>query len=147
MNPESDAAAPAATDLPEGWLRIESLDIEAQGVAHRPDGKVVFVEGALPGELVSVNVHRRKNNWEAATLTELHSASSQRVRPRCPHFGLHAGGGDRLVHDLFELAAVCAAGTEDLDVEHDQTPLSEEAAARRLATDSSSASAAMKPAR
>ena len=100
MNPESDAAAPAATDLPEGWLRIESLDIEAQGVAHRPDGKVVFVEGALPGELVSVNVHRRKNNWEAATLTELHSASSQRVRPRCPHFGLHAGacGGCKMQH-------------------------------------------------
>src|SRR5688572_18425344 len=49
---------------PQGWLEIESLDIEAQGVARRPDGKVVFVDGALPGELVTVNVHRKKNNWE-----------------------------------------------------------------------------------
>ena len=49
MNPESDAAAPAATDLPEGWLRIESLDIEAQGVAHRPDGKVVYAGAGLRG--------------------------------------------------------------------------------------------------
>src|SRR5690606_13085191 len=32
-------------------LNIESLDLEARGVAHR-DGKVVFVEGALPGERV-----------------------------------------------------------------------------------------------
>lgn len=29
-------------------LLIESMDLEAQGIAHRPDGKVVFVEGALP---------------------------------------------------------------------------------------------------
>ncbi|MDR0274476.1 MAG: 23S rRNA (uracil(1939)-C(5))-methyltransferase RlmD [Burkholderiaceae bacterium] len=89
-----------AAELPEGWLRVEALDIEAQGIARRPDGKVVFIEGALPGELVSVQVQRRKNQWEAATLTELHRESSQRVRPRCPHFGLHAGacGGCKMQH-------------------------------------------------
>ena len=36
--------------------------MDAQGIARRPDGKVVFVEGALPGEIVSANVHRKKNN-------------------------------------------------------------------------------------
>ncbi|WP_137896717.1 23S rRNA (uracil(1939)-C(5))-methyltransferase RlmD [Ramlibacter sp. 2FC] len=86
--------------LPEGWLRVDALDIEAQGIARRPDGKVVFVEGALPFELVSVQVNRRKNNWEQATLTELHQESAQRVRPGCPHFGLHAGacGGCKMQH-------------------------------------------------
>ena len=34
--------------LPDGWLAVESLDIDAQGIARRPDGKVVFIEGALP---------------------------------------------------------------------------------------------------
>jgi len=93
-----DKQEPAA--LPEGWLEIESLDIEAQGVARRADGKVVFVDGALPGECVSVKVHRRKNNWEQASLTELHRESAQRVRPRCPHFGLHEGacGGCKMQH-------------------------------------------------
>ena len=86
--------------LPEGWLEVDALDIEAQGVARRADGKVVFVEGALPFETVSVKVNRRKNNWEQATLTELHRESSQRVRPRCPHFGLHEGacGGCKMQH-------------------------------------------------
>ena len=56
-------------DLPEGWLRVRSLDMDAQGIARRPDGKVVFIEGALPGELVSVKVGRRKNNWEQGTVT------------------------------------------------------------------------------
>jgi 23S rRNA (uracil1939-C5)-methyltransferase len=89
-----------SADLPEGQLFIESLDIEAQGIAHRPDGKVVFVDGALPFEVVSARVHRKKNNWEAATLTEIHRESPQRVRPGCPHFGLHEGacGGCKMQH-------------------------------------------------
>lgn len=74
--------------------------MDAQGIARRPDGKVVFVEGALPGEIVSANVHRKKNNWEAASLLAVHRESSQRVRPGCPHFGLHAGacGGCKMQH-------------------------------------------------
>ena len=36
------------------WLKVESLDLEAQGVAHNAEGKVVFIEGALPGEEVLV---------------------------------------------------------------------------------------------
>ncbi|PKO44887.1 MAG: 23S rRNA (uracil(1939)-C(5))-methyltransferase RlmD [Betaproteobacteria bacterium HGW-Betaproteobacteria-3] len=86
--------------LPEGWLEVESLDIDAQGVAHRPDGKVVFIEGALPFEQVSANVYRKKSNWEQATVTQIHRESSQRVRPGCPHFGLHAGacGGCKMQH-------------------------------------------------
>jgi 23S rRNA (uracil1939-C5)-methyltransferase len=81
-------------------LHIESLDIDAQGIAHRADGKVVFVEGALPFEVVSANVYRKKNNWEQATVTAIHRESSQRVQPVCPHFGLHAGacGGCKMQH-------------------------------------------------
>ena len=81
-------------------LKVDALDIEAQGVARREDGKVVFIDGALPGELVSAEVTRRKNNWEQARLVEIHRESSQRVRPRCPHFGLHEGacGGCKMQH-------------------------------------------------
>jgi 23S rRNA (uracil1939-C5)-methyltransferase len=90
----------AASKLPEGWLAVESMDLEAQGVARRPDGKVVFIDGALPFEVVSANVNRKKNNWEQATLIEIHRESSQRVHPECAHFGLHAGacGGCKMQH-------------------------------------------------
>jgi len=73
------------------WLRIDSLDLEAQGVARNGEGKVVFVEDALPGEEVRVATKRRKNNWEQATLVDLRRESSQRVVPRCPHFGVCGG--------------------------------------------------------
>ena len=64
------------------WLRIESLDLEAQGVAHNAAGKVVFVEDALPGESVRVAVRRSKNAWEQASIVELRDESAQRVVPR-----------------------------------------------------------------
>ena len=82
------------------WLVVESLDLEAQGVARKADGKVVFIEGALPTERVQVNVSRKKNNWEQGPMQALARESSQRVRPACPHFGLHAGacGGCKMQH-------------------------------------------------
>ena len=86
--------------LPEGWLEVQALDMDAQGIARRPDGKVVFIEGALPTERVSVKSGRSKAKWEQATVTEIHRPSSQRVRPQCPHFGLHQGacGGCKMQH-------------------------------------------------
>ena len=98
FNPAPDA--PSSDDLPEGWLRVGALDMDAQGIARRPDGKVVFIEGALPSEIVSVKVSRKKNNWEQGTVTEIHHESSQRVTPGCPHFGLHQGacGGCKMQH-------------------------------------------------
>ena len=91
---------PGSDDLPEGWLRVGALDMDAQGIARRPDGKVVFIEGALPFEVVSVKVNRKKNNWEQGTVTEIHHESPQRVQPGCPHFGLHQGacGGCKMQH-------------------------------------------------
>jgi 23S rRNA (uracil1939-C5)-methyltransferase len=78
------------TDTQE-WLTVESLDLEAQGVAHNSEGKVVFIEGALPGEQVRVQVQRRKNQWEQASLLEVRNESAQRVRPACPYFGMCGG--------------------------------------------------------
>ncbi|WP_394788128.1 23S rRNA (uracil(1939)-C(5))-methyltransferase RlmD [Rhodoferax sp.] len=85
---------------PADSLLVESLDIEAQGVAHKPDGKVVFIKGALPFEVVTANINRKKASFEQATVGAIHRESSQRVRPGCPHFGLHEGacGGCKMQH-------------------------------------------------
>lgn len=75
---------------------IESLDMEGRGVGHLQNedgtpGKVIFVEGALPGERVDFQSFRKKPKWEAATLTELHSESALRVKPKCEYFGICGG--------------------------------------------------------
>lgn len=108
---------PIPAGLPEGSLHVESMDLDAQGVSRNADGKIVFIDGALPGEWVEARVRRRKNNWEAATLTTVHRASSLRVRPRCPHFGLHSGacGGCKMQHlDASAQVAVKQRALEDL---------------------------------
>ena len=82
------------------WLTVESIDLEAQGVARNAEGKVVFIEGALPGEQAQVRVGRSKSAWEQGEMTAMRRESSQRVRPGCPHFGLHPGacGGCKMQH-------------------------------------------------
>ncbi|MGE4334863.1 MAG: 23S rRNA (uracil(1939)-C(5))-methyltransferase RlmD [Pigmentiphaga sp.] len=72
------------------FLDIESLDLEARGIA-RHDDKVIFVEGALPGERVTVTPVRRKPSYEIARLDRILRPSSQRTAPRCAHFGVCGG--------------------------------------------------------
>ena len=71
-------------------LHIESLDHEARGVAHL-DGKVVFVEGALPGEHVTAQLIKKKPKFNTARAIEVHKTSWLRVQPKCPHFGVCGG--------------------------------------------------------
>lgn len=96
----SEVPPQPASVWPENSLTITALDMEAQGVAHKPDGKVVFVEGALVGEVVTARIGRKKNNWEQGTVEAILHPSSQRTTPGCPHFGLHTGacGGCKMQH-------------------------------------------------
>ena len=69
---------------------IESLDHEGRGVTH-VEGKVVFIEGALPGEWVEYRTLRRKPTYELGEVTRVEKPSFMRVVPRCPHFGICGG--------------------------------------------------------
>ena len=69
---------------------IESLDHEGRGVAH-VDGKTVFIEGALPGELVEYESYRSKKSYEKAQVKRVLRASSQRVEPGCEYYGVCGG--------------------------------------------------------
>jgi 23S rRNA (uracil1939-C5)-methyltransferase len=71
-------------------LKIESLNHEGRGVAHR-DGKAIFVDGALTGETVTYSVYRKKDAFEMAQVTRIVRESPARVKPRCPHFGVCGG--------------------------------------------------------
>ena len=77
-------------------INITALDMDARGIGHLQnedgtEGKVVFVDGALPGEVVSFSTYRKKASWENASMTQLHRESSQRTKPKCAYFGLCGG--------------------------------------------------------
>jgi 23S rRNA (uracil1939-C5)-methyltransferase len=69
---------------------IESMDHEGRGVTH-VDGKTVFVDGALPGERVTMRRTRRRRRHDEAVTIEVLEPSPQRVEPRCRHFGTCGG--------------------------------------------------------
>lgn len=71
-------------------LQIESLDQEGRGIARR-DGKVIFVEGALPGERAEVSVYRKKPAFERGCATRIFDESASRTTPGCAFFGLCGG--------------------------------------------------------
>jgi 23S rRNA (uracil1939-C5)-methyltransferase len=77
-------------------ITIESLDMEGRGVGHLDNedgtpGKVIFVEAALPGEIVKFKSFRKKSKWEAAHMTALLRESSLRVKAKCAYFGVCGG--------------------------------------------------------
>lgn len=84
--------------------QIESLDHEGRGIAH-VDGKAIFIDGALPGEMVEYVSYRRKPNYEKARVERVLRASSQRVSPPCPHFGTCGGCSMQHLHPAGQTAA------------------------------------------
>ena len=74
----------------ESELFIESLDHEGKGIGRR-DGKTIFVDGALPGEVVIVSSYRKKPDFEQAQATQILKASPFRVSPKCTWFGVCGG--------------------------------------------------------
>jgi 23S rRNA (uracil1939-C5)-methyltransferase len=84
--------------------RIESLDREGRGVAHH-EGKTVFVDGAVPGEIVEYAAYRKKPAWEAAQVLRIEREGGARVSPRCAFFGRCGGCSMQHVEERAQVAA------------------------------------------
>lgn len=71
---------------------IEIFDIaeEGKGVA-RHDDLVLFIEKAIPGDVVNVELQRKKKSFAEGRITEILSPSPYRIEPFCPHFGVCGG--------------------------------------------------------
>jgi 23S rRNA (uracil1939-C5)-methyltransferase len=76
-------------------LNIENLDHYARGIA-RLDGKTVFVENALPKEVVIANITKEKKNFDEGEAIEILKKSSDRIKPICPYYD--DCGGCNIMH-------------------------------------------------
>ncbi|NOR40433.1 MAG: 23S rRNA (uracil(1939)-C(5))-methyltransferase RlmD [Gammaproteobacteria bacterium] len=75
---------------PVSDVSIESLTHDGRGVAHM-DGKAVFIDGALPGEVVSFEYLATRRKFDEGRVTGLQQTSPDRVEPKCLHFWLCGG--------------------------------------------------------
>jgi len=55
------------------------------------DGKVIFIEGAVPGDIADVLLTKNKKDWAEGKATKIHTYSPERVPPFCIHFGICGG--------------------------------------------------------
>jgi 23S rRNA (uracil1939-C5)-methyltransferase len=86
-------------------LDIAALDAEGRGVARNSEGKVVFVEGALPGEIVEARPLHGKRSFDVARAVSILRESPGRRTPRCPHFGVCGGCATQHADSRTQVAA------------------------------------------
>ena len=73
-------------------MTIERLVAGGDALARLEDGRVVFVEGALTGEVVDVEITQSKKDFARATLASIVTPSPHRVDPPCPNVARGCGG-------------------------------------------------------
>ena len=71
-------------------VTVENIGAEGKSIA-RVDSMVVFVKDAVPGDVVDLQVFRKKGRYMEARVVRFHSYSEQRTDPFCEHFGVCGG--------------------------------------------------------
>ena len=76
-------------------IKLENVPVTgyaAEGKAlSRVEGKVVFIEGAVPGDTVDLLITRNKKDWAEGKVITIKEFSKERVEPFCVHFGICGG--------------------------------------------------------
>ena len=78
-------------DLVISNLTIEAVAAEGKALGHTPDGEVVFVPFAVPGDVVDVRITKKRKNFMEGFIVALNKASEHRLEPFCEHFGVCGG--------------------------------------------------------
>ena len=71
-------------------IEVSGYAAEGKSLA-RLDGKVIFIQGAVPGDIVNLILTKNKKDWAEARVKDFVSYSADRVEPFCIHFGICGG--------------------------------------------------------
>jgi 23S rRNA (uracil1939-C5)-methyltransferase len=76
----------------EEVVRVEKMAAGGDAIAHLADGRVVFVDGALPDETVRVQITTNKRDFAKGLVAEVMQPSPHRIEPPCPELAKGCGG-------------------------------------------------------
>lgn len=84
------------------FTNVEVIDAGAKGkvIAKAPDGKVIFLSNAVPGDVVDVQTFKKRKAYYEGKATNFHTLSDKRTEPVCEHFG--TCGGCKWQHMAYE---------------------------------------------
>ena len=80
-------------------LKIEKLDHYGRGIT-KLDNKTIFIENALPEEIVEIKIDREKKNYIEASVLKYIKKSNERIDPICPYY--ETCGGCNIMHLSYE---------------------------------------------
>ena len=72
-------------------LEVIDINSKGKGVLKSNDGRVIFVQGAVPGDKVTIETYKKKGGYFEARLIEVNHPSPNRINPVCKHFGICGG--------------------------------------------------------
>ncbi len=75
------------------FTELEVVDAAAKGksVAKAPDGRVIFLSNAVPGDIVDVQAFKKRKAYYEGKAVKFHQLSPMRTEPKCEHFGVCGG--------------------------------------------------------
>lgn len=72
-------------------VTVVDITAKGKGVVKSKDGKVIFVDGVVPGDHVDVETYKKRRGYFEANLLKIVKPSEDRVKPPCEHFGVCGG--------------------------------------------------------
>src|SRR5690606_39317265 len=72
-------------------LEVTGAGAKGKSIAKAPDGKVIFINNAVPGDIIDIKTTKKKRSFYEGTAISFHKYSSRRVEPVCQHFGTCGG--------------------------------------------------------
>ncbi len=90
MNQRNRKRSPRRKQTPDFPIRIDKLSHEGRGLVRWGD-RMLFVDGALPGELVTVRITKKSSRTAEGIAKEILIASPERGKPECPHAEICGG--------------------------------------------------------
>ena len=94
-------------------VTIEGMAAKGKAFGRAADQRIVFVPYAAPGDIADIRVTKKRSNYYEGVIETLHNASTDRIEPKCAHFGLC--GGCKWQHISYEAQL---AGKQDEVVQH-----------------------------
>ncbi|MGS2761547.1 23S rRNA (uracil(1939)-C(5))-methyltransferase RlmD [Sinomicrobium sp. M5D2P9] len=72
-------------------VEVTDAGAKGKGIAKAPDGRVIFLSNAIPGDVIDVQTTRKRKAYFEGKATKFHKYSEKRQVPECSHFGVCGG--------------------------------------------------------
>ncbi len=72
-------------------IPVVGAGAKGKSIAKAPDGRVIFVKNAVPGDVVTIQTTKKRKAYFEGIVTHVHEYSDKRTKPVCKHFGLCGG--------------------------------------------------------